>query len=281
MKCQWDALLSVLPDSLRDDLGMQSKEILLEIRLRRGQRIELIYPTGSRFLTKTATAEDIRQCIHYASRYSPWTAATQSSGYITVQGGHRIGICGRYTEGSNGAVIKDPTMLCIRIARDIAGISKGLADLKGSILILGRPGCGKTTLLRDLIRNYSGRTSSQISVVDEREELFPKWNGEFCFPTGPKTDVLSGCSKNKGIIMLLRNMTPSVIAVDEITAEEDCTSLLEAGWCGVELYATAHARNLKDLYSRKIYLPLVQSGIFENIVVLNEDKSWRLERRSI
>ena len=167
--------------------------------------------------------------------------------------------------------------MSIRVARQVYGVSADLWKLDGSVLILGRPGCGKTTLMRDMIQQYSLSSRNHITVIDEREELFPRSNGLFCFCPGPKTDIISGCSKEKGIIMALRNMTPAVIAVDEITAHEDCAALLEAGWCGVDLFATAHAKNQDDLRSRPIYQTLMGSGLFKYVVILELDKSWHLE----
>lgn len=161
--------------------------------------------------------------------------------------------------------------LNIRVARDFPGIANDLAGLRGSVLILGRPGSGKTTLLRDLIRQLS--IKENVSVVDERGELFPVG-----FMPGQRTDVMTGCSKSHGIDTVLRTMGPDTIAVDEITAAEDCTALIQAGWCGVRLLATAHASGIADLRSRKVYGPLVEHRLFETAVILQTDKSFRTER---
>jgi stage III sporulation protein AA len=145
----------------------------------------------------------------------------------------------------------------------------------GSVLILGPPGSGKTTLLRDLIRIVSDRGTGSVSVVDERGELFPR---EADFDRGKQTDVLTGCDKASGIDMVLRTMGPRYVAVDEITNQNDCQALIRAGWCGVKLMATAHATDLADLRQRPVYRPLIQTGIFDTVVVLKPDKSWRVER---
>ena len=174
------------------------------------------------------------------------------------------------------AGLRQISSLCIRVARDFPGISQSLAYLSGSILILGRPGTGKTTLLRDLIRLRSDVGKGSIAVIDERGELFPAG-----VKTGFRTDVLTGCSKEQGIEMVIRTMGPSAIAVDEITSEQDCQALLKAGWCGVDLLATAHAAGREDLYARPVYRPLVNSRLFDTLVILQPDKSFKAERMAL
>jgi stage III sporulation protein AA len=117
-----------------------------------------------------------------------------------------------------------------------------------------------------------------ICVVDERGELFPFSQGVSCFDTGKKTDILTGCGKAQGIDMALRTMGPATIAVDEITAEDDCESLIRAGWCGVRLLATAHAASVEDLRSRPVYRLLCESSLFSTVGILSRDKSLNLER---
>ena len=148
-------------------------------------------------------------------------------------------------------------------------------------MILGSPGSGKTTFLRDLIRQISNRGKESVAVVDERGELFPGHQGISFFDPGSKTDILRGCPKASGIEMVLRTMGPGVIAVDEITAEADCAALMRAGWCGVRLIATAHASGPDDLRSRPIYRSLRQCGLFGQAVILKHDKSWTAERMVI
>ncbi len=279
MKCAWQELINLLPVWMRKDVDRLGADTLQELRLRIRYKPELVRSDGSVFLDQTVTVDDLLFCVNTASRYSPWSAGTVSQGYITAPGGHRIGICGNATI-NNGQMsgIAAPSSLCIRVARDFYGISGVIADQTGSILILGRPGSGKTTLLRDLIRKRSDNQSGSIGVVDEKGELFPHIRNESCFPTGSRTDVLSGCSKPHGIEAILRNMGPSAIAVDEITAQEDCKALLHAGWCGVDILATAHAANKKDLYRRPVYKSIVDSRLFDTLVILRTDKTWYMER---
>ena len=273
MKCAWESLLAVLPVWLRRDVDRHGREELQELRLRLGKPTELILSGKSLWLEQIARQDDLNFCINTASQYSPWAAQSISQGYLTAQGGHRIGICGEVVL-QNGMVhgIRRPESLCIRIARDFTGIGAEPAKMSGNILLLGPPGSGKTTLLRDMARQIS--LEEAVTVVDERGELFPPG----IFDGGKRLDVLRGCPKKEGIMLALRTMGPSTIAVDEITAQEDCEVLVQAGWCGVRLLATVHAGSLSDLQSRALYRPLWENGLFQKFLVLNRHKQWHEER---
>ena len=282
MVCAWQSFLNILPLWMRQSVDMLGKEYLLELRLRLNSYPELKMKDKTKYLNRLTTAEDMHFCINAASRYSPWVANTATDGYITAPGGHRIGLCGNLS-GDTGSLtgMHGVTSLCLRVARDFPGIAKGIAENSESILIIGKPGSGKTTLLRDLIRQRSNLDNESIAVVDEREELFPRVNNNFCFSTGKNTDVLSACPKSKGIDTVLRTMGPGTIAIDEITAREDCDALLHAGWCGVNILATAHAGSRDDLMRRPVYRPIVESNLFDTLLVLRGDKSWYSERLNI
>lgn len=279
MNCAFNALIGLLPCWMRSDVDKHGKVDLQEIRMRIHLPAELITRSGTIILSQRIRAEDIEYCINAASRYSPWTAQTTANGYITAAGGHRIGVCGDAVI-NNGVMsgIRTPTTLCIRVARDFPGIAKGIPFNKRSILIIGRPGSGKTTLLRDLIRNYSDSVPDSISVVDERGEIFPFLNGASIFPTGRHTDIISGCKKDVGIDSVLRCMGPAAIAIDEITAQQDAAALQSAAYCGVQLFATAHAGSKQDFLQRAVYQTIVENRIFDTLVIMQQDKSWHLER---
>lgn len=282
MVCAWQELLNILPVWMRSTVDKQDKNALQEIRLRLGQPLFLKFKSSGHFIEHKVTAADMRYCINVASRYSPWLANSADNGYVTAAGGHRIGICGDM-HGSAGSVtdLMGITSLCIRVARDYPGISGRLYCNKESVLIIGKPGSGKTTLLRDLIRQRANKNMESIAVVDERAEIFPRGSGTFCFEPGKHTDILTSCKKAKGIESVLRTMGPDTIAVDEITANEDCQALFHAAWCGVKLIATAHAGNKQDLFERPLYRPILENRIFDTIVVLNPNQSWQAERLNI
>lgn len=274
MKCAWQDFLNVLPPELRIEVDRQGKGGVWELRMRCGEPAEIIGPWGSKWINNTVSKQDIHYVVNMASKYSPWASHTVSEGYLTTSGGHRIGLCGKGVIKEDGlTTIKDPTSLCIRVARDHPGIAKGLPDM-GSVLIIGKPGAGKTSLLRDFIRHRSETGFSSVAVVDERGELFP----DGIFHPGKRTDILSGCSKACGIEMVLRTMGPGIIAVDEITADADCDALLQCGWCGVSLIATAHASCREELHHRPVYQKLISYRLFDWLVILQQDKSWKLER---
>ena len=279
MKCAWQAYLNLLPHWMRQEVDRFGKDDLQELHIRLGLPPVMHLGAETRKLNRNAAKEDISFPINAASEYSPWAANTLAKGYLTAPGGHRIGVCGAATV-ADGAMrgIGLPTSVCIRAARDFEGIAPRASDIKDSLLIIGPPGSGKTTLLRDLIRKKSDSGLENISVVDEREELFPQHRGQICFPAGAHTDILSGCSKAEGIQAVLRSMNPGWIAVDEITEKQDCDALLQAGWCGVNLMATAHAGSLQDLLQRPVYKPLVDCKLFSTVLILRRDKSWKLER---
>jgi len=278
MKCAWESFINLLPLWMRDKVDELGKSRLRELRIRINAPPELVFGDKSRFLARSVCGEDISFLINMATQYSPWSAETVGDGYITVPGGHRIGLCGSVVTGNHKERrFKAITSLCVRIARDFPGIARN-ASVDGSVLIIGRPGSGKTTFLRDLIRQVSLRENNRIAVVDERYELFPSVKGSFCFDTGARVDVLSGGNKVSGLNSLLRNMTPTIIAFDEITAIEDTNMLLQCAGCGVAFLATAHASDLEDLKRRPIYRSLIEMQLFQRVIILEPDLSWSMER---
>lgn len=278
MKCAWRQFLSLLPLWMRDQVDRHGKDTLQELRLRLNSPPELVCMNGIIYLDRSATGQDLHYCINAASLYSPWAAASGANGYITAAGGHRIGISGEVVvKDSKVTGIGTVTSLCMRVAREFLGIADFTKNISGSVLIIGCPGSGKTTMLRDMIRVHSD-SGQAVTVVDERQEIYPLAEGSHTFYPGTRTDVISGCPKYSGIEIALRSMSPDIIAVDEITAHRDCEALIQAGWCGVRLFATAHAGDRSQLFTRPVYKPIVESGLFDMLIILQKDKQWRLER---
>lgn len=272
MLCAWNELLAILPVWMRREVDMLGKNNLQELRLRVNSPPELMLGNAVHYLDRQVSRDDLNTCVNTATRYSPWAGTTAAMGYITAPGGHRIGLCGEAVcrEGTVTG-IREISSLCIRVARDFPGIGQSAAALGSSILIIGAPGWGKTTLLRDLARVIS--QNDTVTVVDERGEIFPSG-----FTRGQRMDVLMGAPKSRGVEMALRTMGPKWIAVDEITAEEDARALVQAQGCGVRLLATAHAGSLEEFRLRPVYKSLLNNHIFSYILILRPDKSYRAER---
>lgn len=271
MTCRWDSLLKLLPPWLSREVDGPGKREGQELRLRINAAPELVTVSESVLLPGRVERKDIAYCINAASRYSPWASQTQRLGYLTAEGGHRIGLCGlAVCQNGQSAVMRQINSLCIRIARDHPGISDGVKN-QGSILVLGAPGWGKTTLLRDLARSRANRET--VAVVDERGELFPEG-----FARGSRMDVLTGVGKGEGIDRVLRAMGPECIVLDEVTAEEDCCAMMNAAGCGVHLLCSAHAGSLEEFYTRPLYASLASRKIFDQCLVLRKDKGFVTER---
>ena len=215
--------------------------------------------------------------LELASQSSVHTVLDRlQSGFVTVRGGHRIGLCGTVrTEGGRITGFGALTSLNIRIAHEIRGSAHAVAprlmgpDGLESALILAPPGGGKTTLLRDLIRCLSdgdGVPVHRVGVADERGELAGIWEGTAQMELGRHTDVLDGGPKAETLLMLLRGMNPQVLVADEITHPADVEALTQAAGCGVALLATAHGSSVKDISLRPVYRQLLRRNIFRRVV---------------
>lgn len=274
----------VLPEPLRthalavDGLCMARTE---EIRLRVGVAPALVLPEGERPIPGAAVTgrEELDRLVEIASRWSLHTVLEQlRRGYLTVEGGHRLGLCGTAVmEGDRIHALRDISGANLRVARQRKGVAKETArqllrdGYLSNTLILAPPGAGKTTLLRDLIRCISsGETGPplRVAVADERGELAAVFQGQAQMELGPCTDVLDNCPKALAIPMLLRGMNPHVIAVDEITLAQDVQAMEQAVGCGVTLLATAHGGGPEDLKRRPVYRELVDKGIFRMLVTI-------------
>ena len=199
-------------------------------------------------------------------------------GFLTTKHGHRLGICSHAPDGAS-RVLRGLSSVNIRVARQIGGLGSELilCEPEGfrNTLILGEPGAGKTTLLRELCRRLSA--DMRVAVADERYEIAACADGAPRFHVG-NCDVLSGGRKAETIPMLLRSMSPQVLATDEITDEEDCRALLACAGCGCGLLAAAHGSGLGDLRRRPAYRQILESGVFRQAVIVIQEKGVRSYR---
>ena len=248
--------------------------------MRRRHPMSVLMAAGECPLGGEAVREqDLREVLERASQASAHTVLEQMrGGFVTLRGGHRIGLCGTVSR-KDGEIttLRYLSSMSIRVARAVEGQAAGLMPnlfCKGrflSTLILGAPGVGKTTLLRELIRVLSdgnGGPAHRVGVADERGEIAALWQGEPQFHIGRQTDVMDGCLKAEGLTMLLRSMNPQILAVDEIARPADVAAVREAAGCGAALLATAHGENTLDLVRRPIYRELLDEGVFQRIIVL-------------
>ena len=222
-------------------------ERLQEIRLRVWEPLLIIYDNREFFVGEdgklstcmneiyTVTPEDIRNTLDFISRYSLYAYEDEiRQGFITIQGGHRVGIAGK---------------------------------------VVSPPRCGKTTLLRDLIRLLSDGTQTQpgvtVGVVDERSEIGACYQGIPQNDLGKRTDILDCCPKAYGMLMLIRSMSPVVVAVDEIGSREDIEAIEYVINAGCSILATVHGNSIEDIRNKPVLRKLVEERIFERYVVLN------------
>lgn len=275
----FESVIAILPPWLQRPAQEAVSGSLEELRLRTGQAPACVVrgremPLGR---LKRVDAGDLNHILCAASRASLYAVnETLAHGFLTLPGGHRIGICGQAVrEQGSIRTIHQISSMAIRFAREQRWTGVMPVD---SCLILGPPGCGKTTLLRDCIRRLSDEGSFRVSLVDERGEVAACVGGVPQFSVGAHTDVLTATEKAQGITMLLRTMNPQWIAVDEITRTEDILAISQAAYCGVKLLATAHADKLSDLYKRPVYTELMAQKVFQEVMILRPDHSFTQER---
>ncbi len=296
--------------SLLERMPQEPLESLEEIRIREDRPLEISCSGESRFVAADGcliqepdgayrpSAEQCRKLLEKITNYSLYAMEEElRRGYITVAGGHRIGLAGRtILEGGAVRGIRDIGGFNIRIARERIGAASFLmpklmdrnSDRVFSSLLLAPPQQGKTTLVRDIARSLSygywkggdtgRRRGRKVGIVDERSEIAACVRGVPTFDVGPRSDVMDACPKAEGMMMLLRSMSPEVLIADEIGRPEDGAAITEASHAGVSVIATAHAFDLSDAKGRPELKKLLEQGAFSQIVELRRTREGVMHR---
>ncbi|MDF2512711.1 MAG: hypothetical protein K0S04_2577 [Herbinix sp.] len=295
-----EELLKILSLKLRNILGklILDFELLQEIRLRMNAPLLIVYANKECFVTEDATIVDnpkkaaiiskneIRETMEYISNYSLYAFEDEiRQGFITINGGHRIGLAGKVIMDEDSVKgMKHISFINIRLAHQVKGcadpvipylIDKQVNGIYHT-LIISPPRCGKTTLLRDIIRQLSDGSryleGMSVGVVDERSEIGACYMGTPQNELGIRTDILDCCPKAKGMLMLIRSMSPRVIAVDELGSKEELDAIDYVIGCGCKLIATVHGSSIEDIQNKPTLGELVKKRLFDRYIILSNLK---------
>lgn len=274
-----------LPASVRQAVQSLPTEVQIqiqEIRLRCRRPVGITIAGREQFLSKqgmtddpeqalTASRDELAKAFQAVCSYSVYSHERDiANGFVTIRGGCRVGFCGTAVmQGNAIQTLRHISSLNFRIAGEYCGIAEGIWQQTGkcgSILIAGKAGSGKTTMLRDLCRIVSA--SYRTAVVDERGEIAATFHGEPQHDVGMHTDILDGYPRAEGILTALRVLAPEYIFCDEISTMEDAQAILQAYGCGVQFAAACHAGAGEDLRKRRVLQELLKAGVFQYCVML-------------
>ncbi|NLY43490.1 MAG: stage III sporulation protein AA [Clostridiaceae bacterium] len=297
-----DDIMLCLSNGIRQILKRIPSRLLQpveEIRLRTCRPLMLHDSTTGWFVTYTGefsdtegnayivTPEDMQQTLELVSNNSIYAVQEElKNGFITIQGGHRVGIVGKTVVSDNKvSYIKDVSGINIRISKQIIGaaddVMRHIIRKNGDVfntLIISPPQCGKTTLLRDIARQLSYGVKHlqfkgvKVGIVDERSEIAGCFKGVPQNDVGPRTDVLDACPKAVGMLMMIRSMSPNVLITDEIGTEEDLIALRQVMNAGVKIITSIHGYSRQDILRRPYLGKLLAENIFEKVIVLGRSK---------
>lgn len=291
-----EEILMLFPEGSRDRWREVAKMArrLQEIRLRACLPLSILVDNREYFVDRQGRIvdipgeaarplpEELENLLGHLCKYSIYAFADEiRQGFLTVQGGHRVGLAGQVILGGEGRIknMKYIRYLNIRIAHQIRGAADALMPCLYedgqvmSTLLISPPGGGKTTMLRDIIRQVSDGTvygrGINVSVVDERSEIAGSYLGVSQNDVGIRTDVLDGCPKVEGMMRLIRSMAPRVLAVDEVGSLADAQALQMAGGCGCKLLATIHGGSMEEVRRKDYMRYIMEQGLFERYVMLD------------
>lgn len=273
-------IIRIMPVRLRKEMEeMEQLSGIQEIRIRIGKHVHII--TGKEDIQvhfkKTESIisqEDMREITEYISGYSMYAYENElRNGFLTLKGGHRVGIVGEAVlEGGKIKTIKNISSFNIRISRQIKGCADALMKYaEKSILMISPPRVGKTTLLRDLLRQIAERPMESVGIVDERSEIAACYHGRPENDLGERVDVLDNCPKAEGMMLLLRSMSPTVIGVDELGRKEDVEAVLSVINSGIRVIATIHGDALSDIQKKPVFRELFCNQVFSYCFVLQKE----------
>lgn len=279
-------IINILPQQIRRCMYNINLDEAEEIRLIQGKPVYIRYPDGDYYITHKGILcrdaskgigvdkKNMAEMLERVTKSSLYSVKDEiKNGYVTIDGGHRVGIAGTaVTDTGNVEFIKNISAMNIRIATEVIGCSDTIIDdiLDSGIqntLVISPPGCGKTTLLRDIVRNISYRGFS-VAVADERSEICAMHEGESFFDIGGHTTVLENCPKPYAMTVLLRAMSPDVIVTDELGEDGDINAVSKIMNSGVSVIASAHGRDIKQLMRKKNFRKLLP--MFDLVVVMSK-----------
>ena len=288
-KNQKKHIIRVLSESVQKIIEQERMDFseLQEIRLRIGQPVTVLYQNEELILPtmysekKRLGKQEMKETIEHISNYSLYAYEHElKQGFITIEGGHRVGMAGQVImEGGKIKNMKYISSINIRVSHEVLDCANKIFPYitynkqMYHTLIISPPRCGKTTLLRDVIRQISDGNrwikGCTVGVVDERSELGGCYLGVIQNNLGMRTDILDRCPKADGMIMLIRSMAPQVVAVDEIGAKEDVHAIEYAMHCGCKMLATAHGDSMEEICKKPIFEKLIREKRFERYVILS------------
>ncbi|WP_199798431.1 stage III sporulation protein AA [Clostridium fermenticellae] len=277
-------IINILPQGINNVLkSVLDNDKLQEIRMRMDKPLIIEIGNDEFIYDYVVKKEDMKIVIQRISNYSIYAFEEEiKKGYITIRGGHRIGICGRcIIEKNEVKTIKNIGSINIRICHEVSGCSNKIMKFivsKGEILnsiIISPPKCGKTTLIRDITKNVSNGfnnlslSGKKVCVIDERSEIAGCYNGVPQLDVGVRTDILDSCPKSDGIIMAIRSMSPDLVVCDEIGTYKEMDSIVTALNSGISLIVTIHGYGVEDLYKRPVFKEIIDNNVFKRCIVLS------------